>query len=327
MIDLYSDAGHAVVRSIFQSNPAVYELVKTANFEDERNEIPKSAFAWPERDLYPVHTKEHAVLSYAYAKTAGLKNAAVLATIEEALDAYGVELSTFTPPAEKTAAPEDCLFPEQRALPLTSPMEVKFAEECVLEQVDKLKPETIANTFSKLASKAEELGVELSSDSLKLAGQTVTDRAKLINELAIRQERVKQAEAKAAYGELITGVAYGRDALLDKVNQVKLAATIGTLDRKYGFERVFNPITTVFNTTIKSAEVTVDLGTCKTTPSALAALPLSFFSDALGPEFVSEISSGGKVDPQLLAQVVETLPANMKQSLASNLQAAGCPAF
>jgi hypothetical protein len=52
----------------------------------------------------------------------------------------------------------------------------------------------------------------------------------------------------------------------------------------------------------------------------LAALPVSFWKDALGDDFVAEFAPGGVVDPAQLEAVLQTLPADMKATLVPQLQ-------
>ena len=192
MNDLYSDPGHATLQMLFQRHPGAYALVKSATFEDRRDQIPAQAFAWADRSYFPVHTPEHAVVSYLYAKhgAAQTKIAAegrriplvpkeVVAEIEEALDAYGVRLDSLAPVEEKTASfsEDECIFPERQLYPVRDAVEIKTAEARLIEQHRKRLPETRANAFSKLAAAAERHGVELRAESLRWSGTAATDRA------------------------------------------------------------------------------------------------------------------------------------------------------
>lgn len=338
-MDLYNDPGHATLQMLFHRHPGAYDLVKHASFEDRRDQIPPSAFAWPERSSFPVHTPEHAVVSYLYAKhgsqqtkiaTEGrrvpLVPKEVVAEIEEALDAYGISADYLEPVEEKVAAldPDECIFPEERLYPVRDAEEIKVAEERLLEQYRRMKPETRANAFAKLAEAAERHGVSLQPKSLQWAGQTVTDRAELAETLSKRAHMAKVAEHKDAYNRMAQAVMQDRMGLRDQVTRVKLASAIGDLDRMSGLERkVVDPVAAVFNTSMKVAAHMLDLGGQLVDTTKLASLPPSFFSDALGPDIVSEISSGGRVDAQKVAEVVNTLPADMKQDLARHLKAAG----
>ena len=66
--DLYNDPGHSLLAHLFSQHPGAGEFVKGAQYEDRRDQIPVTAFAWPERQLFPVHSPAHAVVSFLYAK-------------------------------------------------------------------------------------------------------------------------------------------------------------------------------------------------------------------------------------------------------------------
>ena len=87
--------------------------------------------------------------------------------------------------------------------------------------------------------------------------------------------------------------------------------------------KIPDPICTVFNTAVKLSAQMVNLGNDAYDLGSLAALPASFYSDALGPEVLSEIAPGGSVGPDRLAAVLPTLPADMLRGLQQGLASAG----
>lgn len=344
MMDLYNDPGHATLRLLFERHPDAYELVKSASFEDHRSDIPAEAFAWTDHSMFPVHSPEHAVVSYLYAKhgAAQTKVAAqgrivplvpkeVVAEIEVALDAYGVPLELLAPVEEKVAefSPEECIFPEQRLYPVRDAEEIKVAEERLIEQHRKLRPETRANAFAKLAEAAELHGVRLRPESLRWSGVAATDREKLASTLGARAMLAPE-EYKPAFLKMAEAVIQDRAGLRNQVTRVKLAEAIGDLDELSGLSKHYDrklpdPIASVFNSSQKLAAATMDLGGQMVDPMQLAALPASFFTDALGEDFAREVAPGGQVDVQKLSEVLPTLPADMKMDLARQLKAAGVP--
>jgi hypothetical protein len=204
------------------------------------------------------------------------------------------------------------------------------AEERLIEQYRKLRPETRANAFSKLAEAAERHGVKLRTESLRWSGEAATDREKLAALLQSRAALVKSPEYKEAFQKIAAVVLQDRAGLRDQVTRVKLAEAVGELDELAGLTKFYDrkipdPVATVFNATEKMAAASLDLGGHLVDPAKLASLPLSFFSDALGPDVVGEIAPGGRVDAQKIAEVLVTLPADMKADLARHLKAAGVP--
>jgi len=344
MNDLYNDPGHALLSHLFDRHPGATELVKGAQFEDRRDQIPATAFAWPEHELFPVHSPAHAVVSYLYAKhgAAQTKVAAagrvvplvptpVVSAIEEALDAYGIDRAKLAAVEEKVAdlREEDCLFSETKAYPVRNAGEIKTAEARLLEQIRKLRPETRAEAFSKLAAAADAHGVELRPESYRWAGRASTDPHALASTLEVRAMLASDAEAREGFGKLAVAVLEDRRGLRDHATRVKIAAAINELDTRAGLSKHYDrkipdPVASVFNAE-KVAEDAIDLGGAFVRPLHLERLPTTFYSDALGSDVLREIAPGGRLDAQKVAEVVNTLPADLKADFARQLRAAGVP--
>lgn len=334
MFDFYNDPGHATLRHLLQRSPGAAEMLKTAELEDFNSELPDSAFAWQSKRMYPVHTPEHAAVSFLYAKHASDRTPReVLGFIREALDVYGIEEEALGQAQVKEAAyaPDDCIFPEHRAYPVRNAGEVKVAEERLHEQVTKLYPETRADAFTRLAKAAAFHGVKLRAESYKFAGLTYTDRPRLVDSIKARAAATKEASIQAKYAALAAAVASDRRGLRGQAARVKIAEAIGTLDEQAGlvghYDRLLeDPIATVFNSTKIAAADDIDLGGGRmVSPASLARLPPSFFGDLFGQDIVKEIAPAGAVQPEMVKQVVDTFPADMKQQLSKALVNAGIP--
>lgn len=332
MIDLYNDPGHGTLRHLLRRAPGAVEMLKTAELEDYNTDLPATAFAWEAKRLYPIHTAEHAAVSYLYAKHAAHNPPReVVSAICDALDIYGIDESRLAVHEVKEASydPEDCLFPEQQIYPVRDAGEVKTAERRLHEQLPSLHPETRADVFVRLAKAAQLHGVKLSTASMKLAGLTYTDREALVDSLNARGAATKDSVIRAKFAALANSVSRDRAGLRDPVVRAKLAAAIGTLDEQAGltghYDRLLSdPIATVYNSTKVAASDDIDLGGGRmVSPAAVAALPTTFFSDVFGNDIVAEIAPNGHVQPELVQQVMATFPADMKQQLARALSAAG----
>ena len=252
--------------------------------------------------------------------------------IEEALAAYEVPLNLLAPVEEKVASyrPEECVFPETGQYPVRNAEEVKVAEARLIEQHRRLRPETRARAFAKLAEAAETHGVPLRPEALRWSGSAVTDRGALTDTLAARASLAKTAEHRDAYLRVAEAVVYDRNGLLDHASRVKLAEAIGDLDEAAGLSKYYDrkipdPVAAVFNSSVKLSAHMLDLGGHLVDSTKLGSLPASFFADALGTDFLSEVAPRGVVDAQKVAEVLTTLPADMKQDFARQLKAAGVP--
>lgn len=326
--DLYSDAGHAMLRTLLTRCPGAVPLVKTAKLEDSRDEIPHTAFAWAGPRLYPVHTPEHAAISYLYAKHASAVPVSVLEGIEEALEAYGIDKKALAEVQVKVAAPvaDECVFPDRMEYPVRNAAEAKVAQDALLAQIDKMLPSTRFRVFNKLAALADKHGVELEMCAKQWAGETETDRTKLAQALDYRMTVSGVTETRKAYAKLAEAIQTDRRAMLDPRKRAKLAMTIDAIDKMAKLAMpVPDAFRTVYNTEVKTGAASCELGGSRVDPSHFARLPASFYSDALGKDVLAECAPGGVVDGAKVAEIVGTLPTDMKQDFARQLKAAGIP--
>lgn len=329
-VDLYSDPGHGHLYHLFSRYPLVADFVKSAEFEDHKNQIPSTAFADKVACAYPVHSPEHAAISRIYAQEFNAPTP-VLETIKEACDIYDLSNALFEPVEEKIAsiAEEDCLFPDTQTYPIRTAEEVKTASLRLLDQAALLSLDEKKSLFSKLAEKAEEFNVELPARVYQYAQKTATDRKELARTIRARAAATKTAELRIAFNKIAEAVIRDKKGIKTAEVRDELVTKLAELDEKAGFTRLYtksipNPLLTVYNTTkVASAHGAVDLGSCSADKVALASLGSKFFSDLLGSDILPEITSGGRVDPEKMAAVVETLPMDLKSILASSAKSAG----
>jgi len=324
--DLYNDPGHSKLARLMEEHPRAKEFLKNAQFEEARNLIPKTAFAWQNEKLFPLHTPEHALVSYLYSKEASEVPNAVKKEIEDALMVYGIKTADFK--MEKVAEapnPDDFLFPEKLAYPVRTIDEIKLAEEKVLSQITKLKPETKVAVFTKLLKAAERLNYTPKTASFKYAGKTATAKSKLIESLESRQILAKTAEDRTLMGNYISAIKTEKNF---NGLQAKLAVFIEAYDKRNNLEQFYNkklpdPVDTVFNTTKLASDNYIAYNGQKAYYSDIAKLPLSFFKDVLGDDFANELANGTSVDPGKLGIVMPTLPSDLKGILFNALKSTG----
>ena len=339
MKDMFHDPAWGTMRDLLNRFPKVAAEVGSLEVPDSSDSLPDSAFADPYDRRFPIHEKRAAVLSYAYAREQSVSRQ-VLHNIKEALSAYDVDPETFTTESVKTAAPlapEDCLFPDMGAWPIRTINEVKTAEHSLHREHTKLLPESRVEAYGRLYKRAYKLGVELDALSYKYAGFVETDTRSLRDELrarAIIVEKTASAEPpmraviSAAYEKLAEVLDTQPRYLRDRRQQVKLASAVADLDARAGvtgrYDRgLRDPMRTVFNTEKIARADDIDLAGTSFALSKLAGLPASFYKDALGDDFASELAPGGNVSSQKLAEILPTLPYDMKQSLAVSLRSTG----
>lgn len=333
--DLYHDAGHARLSHVLGVMPNLTHYLGTAKIaaDDDGSHLPDSSFADSARRLFPIHTPKMAALSMGYAKAAQMDGVVipgpVMDTLKLAMDAYGIPDGMFEVARveEKTASAEDFLFPEQRLYPIRNADEVKTAELQLNAQRTKLLPQSRVAAYVRLYEKAASLGVDVSSTTMKYAGLTETDVKKLVDCIKARSGAVKEANLQGDYERFATSVRKSKGALRSRANQVKVAQLLADMDEKAGLVSLYDrgipdPMESVFNTT-KTAEPGVDLGEVTVPMTKLMSLDPRFYGDVLGDDFLPDLTTRGQLDHTKMAEVLPTLPRDMKIALASALKSAG----
>lgn len=327
VVDQYSDPVMAHLMRRVADRPKLASAVEDVDVDPaERASLPDSAFAWPEKRAFPVHTRGHAMLSRVYREGVSGVPEHVDRTLKEAFEIYAIDDGLYARPKVAAAPPsdDDYLLPDIRRLRVKEAADVKIAEERLRTEGDKLTPAHRALASRRLVEKAAFHGVRLRPEVHKMAGMTVTARQPLVDWLEARHEAAP-AEHKAGYLKLATAVRRLPEELRDRDQQVKLAEAIEELDALAGLDRHYNrrlpdPVATVFNTT-KVAGPGVTLAGTFMPMHRLASYPSTFYSDVLGPDIIREASDGaGGMDPVRLAAVLETLPADMQRVLISQMR-------
>jgi len=326
VVDQYNDPAFGVLFRQITQMPALGDFVKSASIDQaEAETLPSTAFAWPDERRFPIHTAEHAALSYAYAKTASVP-APVLDALKQALEVYGVPESVFAQPETKVASlsDEDFLLPDLRLFPVKTAADLSVAQRQVVENLSKLDLPHRAMACGNLVKKAGEYGVDLHPEVVKLAGFVVSSTETTRRWLEARAGAAKDPTYKVAYQTLADGLRAAPPEVADRGDLLKLAAAVAELDERSGLDlhydrRLPDALRTVFNTEKQAAEC-VELCGAQVPLRKLAGLPASFWEDLGGPELSREIAPGGRVDVSKLAEVVGTLPLDLKVILKSQVR-------
>jgi len=328
IIDQTSDPGYATLRVVVEKFPGLREMSKTASIDENEFEVlPRDSFAWPSKRRFPIHTKEHTALSLGYRKLAHAVPQEVDELLCKAAELYDISLDLFKSPTMEKTASEYWLLPDIKRFRMTSPEDIKPAEEALFHKFAELTINDRAEAFSRLVDYAKQHEVKLSPSTYKLAGFTVTSTKRLKDYLEARQMAAGASPISKAFAKMAESYKRVPEYWNDRAGQVKLAKAIHELDLEAGINRYYghkipDPILTVFNTE-KLAEDQVNLGTgMMVDKNKLATLPLSFWEDLLGPDVAKEISPDGQtVDANLLAQLLPTLPSDIMAVAQSQLAA------
>jgi len=326
-IDQFHDPALAALANLVVSRPKVAAAIADYDVQPEEAEsLPDTAFAWSEKRAFPIHSREHTILSRVYRANMANVPQCVDDAIKEACDIYGISEELFE--REKVAAtaenPDDYLLPSLKRLPVHSAEQVKTAESTLLNNYKKLSLEHRAEACKRLIDKAAAYNVTLNPLMHKLAGFTITSTRQLSDWIEARTVAAPDAY-KEAFQKLANVVKELPPEINNRDQQIKLAEVIGTLDEKAGLVKYYDrklpdALQSVFNTE-KIAGHGVDLNGHFVPLAKLALYPSTFYGDILGDDLVREASDGrGGMDPQKLAAILQTLPRDMKNLLASHIR-------
>ncbi len=329
IIDQNSDPGYSYLRALVKKYPEAYERVKTAELNEEQSNLPDSVFAWESERKFPLHTPEHATLSFLYSKL-GSTPSHVIEKISEALDIYGIDRSIVTENVMKIAAPKNYIFPDKQLYAIETVDDVKVAEQRLLQQVERLSVEDRASAFSNLYKFATDLNISLSKESQRYIGIVETDTKEVVASLEVRAVATRDEPTRQKFIKFAALLESAPKIITDRTVQIKIANHVAELDKTAGMSRhygkqkgIADPITTVFNThvTTKISDSMVDLNGTSFPLTQLAGIDPKTYGDILGPDIVKEISTadGGNADPQKLMQLLPTLPNDLKSLLAQKL--------
>lgn len=317
--DQYHDPAFSLLYNLLQENPQAADFVKTAELDDEKvAALPDTAFAWPDKRLFPIDTPENTVISQLYREKCAAVPAEVDLNLRKAIDVYGVNaiLEREKVAAEPAPIPKDeWILPSLGRLRVKTAADIKVAEKLLLEQFPRLSIQDRAEGFINLVKKARDFNVGLEPATHRMAGMTVCTTKVAQDFIEARRMATRDPLFQQAYVKLAASFPPGE--IRDRDELIAAADAVAKLDKLAGLERLYDtklpdPIRTVFNTE-KLAEETLDIAGRHIPLSKLAAMPAAFWGDVVGPEMVKEITDKtGAVDSTKLAQVVPTLPLDLK---------------
>jgi len=338
-VDQFSDPAFGSLHRQVTQMPALEEYVKQAEIDPGQLAVlPDSAYAWPVHRKYPIHTAQHAAMSYAYSKLAEWLPDEVRANLKQALEVYEVPESIFAPHSENNgekvasaiADTTTYLLPDLKLFPVNTVAQCKYAQALLVNSLSKLDIEHRAIAAGNLVKRADMLALQgkgegdaltLRPEVLQLAGLTISDTKCASEWLEARATRLPETQVtfKRAYQTLADSLKKRPAELSDREGLLKVASAVAELDEQTGLDRHYDrrlpdALRTIFNTK-KLASESVDCGGTHVSLAKLAQLPASFWEDLGGRELSDEVAPGGVVDQAKLATIVETLPLDLKAVL------------
>lgn len=319
--DQYHDPSFTFLYHILNEHPEARDFVKSANLgTDEESSLPSTAFAWPERRLFPVNTPENTVLSSLYRTKCAAVPVEVDETLQKAQGIYGVKdlvdrslEQQKTAEAQRSPEPELWLLPRLKRLRVKTADDVKVAEKLLLEQYPRLNIQDRAEGFVNLVKVAQALDVTLEPATHRMAGMTICTTKTAMDWIEARAAAVSEPIFQSAYEKLAGAFMHHGEFIQDRDQLVAAADALAHLDKQAGLDqhydkRLPDPIRTIFNTE-KLSEEMVDMAGRQISLSKLAAMPNTFWNDVVGNDFATEIATKQGSD---LRHILDTLPLDLK---------------
>ena len=324
--DQFSDRSFRVLsRKLREFGPDAKALIKTAEIDyDACENLPETAYAWPEMRKFAIHTPEHAALSTIYAQGEKLPSY-VEENLEKAACLYDIDLPAMVKEAEEVVEdPSDYLIPHRKFGKITEKGHVKQACQFFSDNYKKMDLDTRANAAATLVKKASAYDCRISPSFYKHAGLTQTNRKVLGEWLEVRSNltREKHAQISQNFEKLAEYVQCPKSfAKATRRDLIKLADTIAVMDTKSGLATKYDltlpdPLLTVFNTT-KLAEASIDLAGKSVSVNALLNVDVQTYGDILGDDIIPEISEDGQLKEAELLDLLKTLPSDLQSLLVS----------
>lgn len=325
--DQFNDTSFKQLYKLINNYPEAEEFIKSANIDhDENDNRPSSAFAWPEERRFRIDSPAQAALSRLYMEKQASIPEVVKARCDKALEIYGIEL----PLQEKVAAapdPDEYLLPEMQRFRVVGKESTKLAADAILRNEHRMDSVTKATASVNLVKKSMEHNVALPTRIYKLAGATMSYVPQMVDWLEARAAVVEDSAIKKAYVKLAAGARARQHAcenyLSDRDDMIKIADAIHELDNAAGLtphygKRLPDPMQTVFNTD-KIAEDVLAIGGKQIPMSTLLAVPSETYVDTFGEDIADDFIDGNTVDPENLKAIWDSIPLDLKQSLAAQM--------
>jgi len=353
--DHVSDPDLATLAEIAGADNAQAFRADLARQFDPKNPLTKLSrakpvYAWPDKQLFPVHTCDDAVMSWMYAvKQASELPKEVLRTICDNVSTYGYDahklavevrrnMRDFADAVKVASAAENSdeylyAIPDMQRLRIDTPDLVKQSAHVLLENQSRLFPATVKLAAVNIVKRAAEYQMstdDLPTDVYKHAGVTRCHVETLVGHLEARIGACYlqgDKEGEGTYEKLANAVKNSMTTTGYFSSRPKLSSiveTIGLADETHSlseYEGILSPQLAVFNSD-KLSEESADVAGLLIPWRKLYALDKGFYEDILGGSFVEHITdSSGEVDPQKLKEVLPTLPLPQKKALATQLKA------
>jgi len=187
VVDIYTDLNQETLVKIAQDTPALasrLSLMDEINLDD-KDSLSDQAFAWPEERMYPVYTKEAALLSSVYLEEADVPQH-VIDNCVDACSAFDVAIeigSIEKVASEDSLNPSDFVLPGRQKLPVVDEETYATSEDIFINNLHDFSLSEKVVGARQLVKKASEMNIAHRDEltQLSLNGQLNVERAQQLS--------------------------------------------------------------------------------------------------------------------------------------------------
>lgn len=301
LADIYSDENQEALVKIASETPQALELLSHIGDIDleDKDELSSEAFAWPEEKMFPIYTKEAALVSSIYLEQADVPEY-VKTACEEACMAFGIEVSIGS--LEKIASEDvslevsDFVLPGRKKLPVVDSESYASSESVFLSNLEDLSFSEIVVGARQLIKKASEyeMNPDDSLSRLSLSGNLNVERA-----IEISKQRYSSTadDGYLSISEKLAGVKYGS---IEKI--AEWAVAIDSLDDDNNLNDPLSIFQAIDSETKSSA---ILFGNEEVEIEKIAAIDSSDWLEIASVDTVEYLFSDGELDIDKLASMVQ----------------------
>lgn len=343
-MDQYHDNYHATLTQVKDALP---EFIKNASLQDVRK-LPESAFAFPERRQFPIHTPEETLVStsYFFKKAYHQLPKPILkriytklakAAYSHEVEDYFLQIVKDVFPQEKKASIDD---PNNYALLIKEAgkaigryyigdaFNTKLACDHFVKNHKKYPLTWRREICRNLVKRAQDFNIgNLHPVIRSYTGDNVCLSDKAADEIAKRAFfTFKNKQISNLYKKYATSI---RGNMTSPDTLEKAATVLDRLDKATGLDKFYgthfeDPYKTIFNLTKQGAEQiirVVDILGNQFSLDELSKLDPAVYQQALGQDFIDEVlNENDLIDPEKLKQLIPTLPRDEKGMLLKHLK-------
>lgn len=290
-------------------------------------------YAWPEAEKFPIGDLENAFLSGLYiVKQASVVPTHVKSRVSQALGVYGVKIAHMLDLANTklayVAMPEpEYALPEQRSLPVSDGYMTKESVFHFGMHAFKLDAAVRVKTARTLVAKMQQFELPVPPQLIKQAGYTMCDAGVLHDQLLARVAAASNVEDANRFQKIAdfvvsnfpsNGLLTGQSELDSIFSALSVMDKQASVDRFYG-RGLLAADQAVYNMSKRASDVVL-IGDVPIDRETLSMLPPQTLRDIVGSDIVDEAMVDGELDVESFAQLMNTLPLPMRQSLTSALE-------